>query len=153
MSSNGRVKIEEGSRDAPIALSDNEDGGKLKRKLSEGQVAASSISEGGAKKRRKTVEIVSEPCCDHVESVLPTSVVPFPFAVVAPSPAARAVSAPLRLRLRTPTPLPMPVLGTGRGAQHPFHPDLEQAISSCALQTSPTRSGSPCLSLTGTVSL
>ncbi|PIL25706.1 hypothetical protein GSI_11456 [Ganoderma sinense ZZ0214-1] len=57
VSSNGRVKIEEGSRDAPIALSDNEDGGRLKRKLSEGQVAASSISEGGAKKRRKTVEI------------------------------------------------------------------------------------------------
>ncbi|PIL25730.1 hypothetical protein GSI_11480 [Ganoderma sinense ZZ0214-1] len=56
VSSNGRVKIEEGSRDAPIALSDNEDGGRLKRKLSEGQVA-SSISEGGAKKRRKTVEI------------------------------------------------------------------------------------------------
>ncbi|KAM5540982.1 hypothetical protein V8D89_005293 [Ganoderma adspersum] len=57
ISSNGRVKIEEGSRDVPIALSDTEDGGKLKRKLSEGQGAASSISEGGAKKRRKTVEI------------------------------------------------------------------------------------------------
>ncbi|KAI1785446.1 hypothetical protein LXA43DRAFT_1038210 [Ganoderma leucocontextum] len=57
VSSNGKVKTEEGSRDAPIALSDGEDGGKLKRKLSEGQVAAGSISEGGAKKRRKTVEI------------------------------------------------------------------------------------------------
>ncbi|TFK88241.1 hypothetical protein K466DRAFT_489328 [Polyporus arcularius HHB13444] len=52
--SNGKVKTEEGSRDAPIALlSDGEDNGKLKRKNSE----ALSVSEGGAKKRRKTVEI------------------------------------------------------------------------------------------------
>ncbi|RPD77316.1 hypothetical protein L226DRAFT_602847 [Lentinus tigrinus ALCF2SS1-7] len=50
--SNAKVKTEEGSRDAPIALlSDVEDNGKLKRKTSEAQ------SEGGAKKRRKTVEI------------------------------------------------------------------------------------------------
>ncbi|KAI0743003.1 hypothetical protein C8Q80DRAFT_1192020 [Daedaleopsis nitida] len=51
-----RVKIEDGSRDAPIALSDGEDNGKLKRKMSDGQ-SMMSISEGGAKKRRKTVEI------------------------------------------------------------------------------------------------
>ncbi|KAI0744465.1 hypothetical protein C8Q76DRAFT_606323 [Earliella scabrosa] len=52
----GKVKIEDGTRDAPIALSDGEDGGKLKRKISEAQ-SVTSISEGGAKKRRKTVEI------------------------------------------------------------------------------------------------
>ncbi|KAI0758849.1 hypothetical protein C8Q74DRAFT_266209 [Fomes fomentarius] len=52
-----RIKTEEGStRDAPIALSDGEDNGKLKRKISEAQ-SVTSISEGGAKKRRKTVEI------------------------------------------------------------------------------------------------
>ena len=60
-SSNTRVKSEDGSRDAPIALlSEGEDGGKLKRKPSEAQ------SEGGAKKRRKTVEIVSAPSTSAV---------------------------------------------------------------------------------------
>ncbi|TBU23313.1 hypothetical protein BD311DRAFT_800081 [Dichomitus squalens] len=56
---NGKVKTEEGSgsRDQPIALSDGEDSGKLKRKLSEGGQTFASLSEGGAKKRRKTVEI------------------------------------------------------------------------------------------------
>ena len=58
-SASGKVKTEDGSRDAPIALlSDGEDGGKMKRKLSESQSVV-SLSEGGAKKRRKTVEIVS----------------------------------------------------------------------------------------------
>ena len=60
-SSNTRIKSEDGSRDAPIALlSEGEDGGKLKRKPSEAQ------SEGGAKKRRKTVEIVSAPSTSTV---------------------------------------------------------------------------------------
>ncbi|KAH9939234.1 uncharacterized protein BXZ73DRAFT_43928 [Epithele typhae] len=52
------VKSEDGSRDAPIALlSDAEDGSKIKRKHSADSSNTVSISEGGAKKRRKTVEI------------------------------------------------------------------------------------------------
>ncbi|EJF61353.1 hypothetical protein DICSQDRAFT_180666 [Dichomitus squalens LYAD-421 SS1] len=120
---NGKVKTEEGSgsRDQPIALSDGEDSGKLKRKLSEGGQTFASLSEGGAKKRRKTVEIVSVACCDCVESVSPTSAVSPP--VVAP---AGSLSSPTTTTATT----TMPVLGpvSRRAAQHPFHPELEQAI-------------------------
>ncbi|KAI0633107.1 hypothetical protein C8Q77DRAFT_1073988 [Trametes polyzona] len=54
-----RLKAEDGSADAPIALlSDAEDGsGKLKRKMSETQSVASSTADGSVKKKRKTVEI------------------------------------------------------------------------------------------------
>lgn len=58
VSPSARIKTEESTRDAPISISDGEDNGKLKRKISEAQ-SVTSISEGGAKKRRKTVEIVS----------------------------------------------------------------------------------------------
>ena len=123
ISSNGRVKIEEGSRDVPIALSDTEDGGKLKRKLSEGQGAASSISEGGAKKRRKTVEIVSDYCVlpgarrfvddDDVNPFL----LPLPWRL--PSSAYGLVPALLLAHNDD---------DDDGGMQHPFSAELEQAI-------------------------
>ena len=46
-------------RDQPIALSDAEVVRKLKRKPSEGEQIIASLSEGAAKKCRKTVETVS----------------------------------------------------------------------------------------------
>ncbi|KAH9886682.1 hypothetical protein C8Q73DRAFT_714890 [Cubamyces lactineus] len=54
-----KLKAEDGSHDAPIALlSDAEEvSGKLKRKMSETQSVASSAAEGNVKKKRKTVEI------------------------------------------------------------------------------------------------
>lgn len=61
VSAKARLKVEDGTADAPIALlSDAEDAtGKLKRKMSETQSVASSGGDGSVKKRRKTVEIVS----------------------------------------------------------------------------------------------
>ncbi|KAH9851238.1 hypothetical protein C2E23DRAFT_869442 [Lenzites betulinus] len=54
-----RIKVDDGSADAPIALlSDGDEAsGKLKRKMSETQSVASSTGDGSVKKRRKTVEI------------------------------------------------------------------------------------------------
>ncbi|KAL1946985.1 hypothetical protein VTO73DRAFT_13946 [Trametes versicolor] len=59
VSAKARLKAEDGTADAPIALlSDAEDAtGKLKRKMSETQSVASSGGDGSVKKRRKTVEI------------------------------------------------------------------------------------------------
>ncbi|EIW56386.1 uncharacterized protein TRAVEDRAFT_21578 [Trametes versicolor FP-101664 SS1] len=59
VSAKARLKVEDGTADAPIALlSDAEDAtGKLKRKMSETQSVASSGGDGSVKKRRKTVEI------------------------------------------------------------------------------------------------
>ena len=120
ISSNGRVKIEEGSRDVPIALSDTEDGGKLKRKLSEGQGAASSISEGGAKKRRKTVEIVSDYCVLSGGRCFVDDEDVNPFLSPLPLPPSACGLVPMLLLARD---------GDGGGGmQHPFSAELEQAI-------------------------
>ena len=100
---NEQRKQVNGSPDQPIALSDAEVVGKLKRKPSEGEQTIASLSEGAAKKRRKTVETVSVRCCDHVQSVLPTSAVRCPVSVsVTVSFPAVVLAAP------TPTPTPTP---------------------------------------------
>ena len=95
---------------------------KLKRKLSEGQVAASSISEGGAKKRRKTVEIVSSDCVlsPGFCFVDDDDVTPFPF----PSP----LPVPLPISPPAPGLVPMSLPTHDGGVQHPFSAELEQAI-------------------------
>ncbi|KAI0323619.1 hypothetical protein GY45DRAFT_1264300 [Cubamyces sp. BRFM 1775] len=114
-----KLKVEDGSHDAPIALlSDAEDAsGKLKRKMSETQSVASSAAEGNVKKKRKTVEIVSARALDIVLSSSSSRhcgkpFISFPSTICAYMAQSFMCSMTFLLGIST----------------RPFHPELEQAI-------------------------